>query len=379
MAVRYTTNLRLRIEDELTADAVYNLQRIDELGAVFKLSTSSTVELSSAEDVLIQPNNPAAGGSGIGGLVRIGSSGQPADDVNLYAARFNLNVGELNLGNATLTGNYTIPWSRLDTSGGTLASFPDFQSAIAANPAVLAASIHSQDKTNPHAVTAAQVGAYSSSQTDSLLAAKANLAALLAHTEASTGVHGLVGAVVGTSDAQVLSNKYLDADNNQLVNIRNASIAPDAAIHGSKLRPLFGAQQVQTSAGLRLDNLGGQYTILQPSAAAQSMPLTFRLPSNYGSVGQVLATDGQGNLSWQNAAGAAISEELFYWLDTDGSTKTIVHSFNNRNLDISIRDTTDNELIYVPEINIVDNNTIEMISSESPANAWVITIQGVAR
>jgi hypothetical protein len=49
------------------------------------------------------------------------------------------------------------------------------------------------------------------------------------------------------------------------------------------------------------------------------------------------------------------------------------------NLDITIRDTTDNELIFVPDINIIDNQTIHMVSSESPANAWQIIIQGVAR
>jgi hypothetical protein len=130
MATRYTSNLRLRIEDNLTSDAVYNLQRIDELGAVFKLSTSSTVELSSAEDVLIQPNNPAAGGSGIGGLIRIGSEGQPADAIRLYASEIQLNATTVNLGNATLVGSYSIPWDRIDaSSGGSVSSFPDFESA----------------------------------------------------------------------------------------------------------------------------------------------------------------------------------------------------------------------------------------------------------
>jgi hypothetical protein len=93
----------------------------------------------------------------------------------------------------------------------------------------------------------------------------------------------------------------------------------------------------------------------------------------------VLATDGNGNLSWQNTAGAAISEEVYLWLDTDGVQKTIIHNFNTQSLDITIRDTTDNELIYVPDINFLDNSTLVLISSEPPSNAWQVIIQGVAK
>lgn len=379
MAVRYTSNLRLRIEDDLTADAVYNLQRIDELGAVFKLSTSSTVELASAEDVLIQANNPAAGGSGIGGLISLGSASQPSDNINLYSSKISLLAGEINLGTATLTGSYTIPWERISSAGGSISTFSDFNESVATSPSVSASLSHISRVDNPHGTTAAQVGAYSTAQTDSLLSAKANLAQLLAHTEATTGVHGVTGQVVGTTDAQVLSNKYLDADANTLTNVRNSAIAPDAAILGTKIRPDFGSQTIRTSGGLRLDAGGVQYITLLPSAAQQAAPLSFRFPSSYGSVGQVLATDGQGNLSWQNAAGAAISEEQFYWFDTDGNSLTITHGFNSQSLDISIRDTADGELIYVPDINMIDNSTITLISSEVPSNAWVITIQGVAR
>jgi len=379
MATRFTSNLRLRIEDNLTADAIYNLERLDELGAVFKLSTSSTVELSSAEDVLIQPNNPAAGGSGIGGLVRIGSAGQPADNVNITSSRVNFAANTIDFGTASIIGNFTIPWDRIDaSSGGSVSNFPDFESAVLAIPAVSANTSHPSIIGNPHQTTAAQVGAYTTSQVDALLAAKANLSLLTEHTSANTGVHGVTGALVGTTDAQTLSNKAINADNNQLSNIKNASIAENANIQGSKIRPLFGNQQVQTSAGLRLDG-PAQYVVLLPSAAAQATPLSFRLPSSYGSAGQVLATDGNGNLSWQNTAGAAISEEVYLWLDTDGTEKTINHNFNSQSLDITIRDTTDNELIYIPDINFLDNGTLLLISSEPPSNAWQVIIQGVAK
>jgi hypothetical protein len=378
MAVRYTSNLRLRIEDDLTSDAIYNLQRIDELGAVFKLSTSSTVELSSAEDVLIQPNNPAAGGSGIGGTVRVGSPAQPATLIELSSAEVRFNATTVNLGSAVLSGTYTIPWERINATGGTVATFPDFSQAVLALPQVSANLSHQSRTDNPHGTTPSQIGAYSVGEVNSLLAAKANLSLLEEHLVASSGIHGVAGALVGTTDSQTLVNKSLDAGSNTLSNIKNASIASDAAILGTKIRPEFGSQTVRTGGGLRLDGPTQSVTLL-PSSAIQTSPLSFRLPSNYGANGQVLATDGNGNLSWQNSAGAALSEQSFFWYDTDGTEKVITHSFNSMNLDITIRDTTDNELIFVPDINIVDNQTIHMVSSEAPANAWQIIIQGVAR
>lgn len=371
MATTYTPNLRLRIEDDLTADAVYNLQRIDELGAVFKLNTAASVELSSAEDVILQPNNPAAGGSGVGGLIRMGSSSQPADLVNIYA-------DEINFNNARLTGSYTIPWDRVDSSELDLSALTGLDTSISANSDVIASLSHITQINNPHSTTAAQVGAYTTSQVDALLSAKANLAVLELHTNASTGVHGLIGQVVGTTDVQSLVNKQIDAATNVITNLRDSAISEDAEINGNKINPNFGSKIIRSSGGLRLDGVS-QYVTLLASAAFQSAPLTFRLPSSYGQSGQVLATDGLGNLSWQNSAGAAISQETYYWLDTDGTQFTISHSFNNKDLDITVRDTTDGELIYIPDINMVDNSTIILISSEAPSNAWQITIQGVAR
>lgn len=377
MAVSYTSNLRLRIEEGITPDALYNLQRIDELGANLQVTTAANVELSSAEDVFIQPNNPASGGSGVGGLVQIGSSIQPIDLLDVYAKKLSFHqISEINFGTATLTGAYTIPWDRLDLDNADLSGLASLDAAILDSAPIKAATAHINNKSNPHEITASQLGTYTSGQIDALIEAKASIAALSSHTDSSSHVHGIDGNVVGTTDAQALSNKQIDADNNLITNIKNSNIAQEANIDGSKIYPQFGTHQIRTSGGIRLDG-STSYIVLDASAANQSGPVTLKLPSTYGQNGQVLTTDGQGNLSWQNPAGAAITQRTFYWEKTDGTELTINHGFNNKNLDITVRDQEDGELIYIPDINILDNNTILMVSSEPPSVSWQITIQAV--
>lgn len=56
-----------------------------------------------------------------------------------------------------------------------------------------------------------------------------------AHIAATSGVHGATGSVVGTTDAQILTNKSIDSDNNTITNIVDADIKAAAAIARTKL------------------------------------------------------------------------------------------------------------------------------------------------
>jgi hypothetical protein len=51
---------------------------------------------------------------------------------------------------------------------------------------------------------------------------------LTAHENATTGVHGVTGTIVGTSDAQTLTNKTIDGSSNTISNIANASLVNDS-------------------------------------------------------------------------------------------------------------------------------------------------------
>jgi hypothetical protein len=52
----------------------------------------------------------------------------------------------------------------------------------------------------------------------------ASATAVSTHSDATSGVHGVTGDVVGTSDSQTLTNKTIDASSNTLSNIANSSL-----------------------------------------------------------------------------------------------------------------------------------------------------------
>ncbi len=98
MATSFTTNLRLRLSDDLTADARYNLERIDLLGTTLDFSGESNTVFRSSADIGIQPNSPELGGSGSGGNIDLGSESQPATEISLYATDITID-GNLNSDN----------------------------------------------------------------------------------------------------------------------------------------------------------------------------------------------------------------------------------------------------------------------------------------
>lgn len=85
MAFTLSRYLRLRLDSNLTANARYNLEKIDLLGSTLSIDSTSSVNFRSRTDINIEPQSQIAGGSGVGGIVSIGSSGHEIEEFRVYA------------------------------------------------------------------------------------------------------------------------------------------------------------------------------------------------------------------------------------------------------------------------------------------------------
>ena len=113
--MRLTTNLKLKVADDLTADAVFNLERIDLIGSSITVGSDGTVKLLSASDILIQPESTSVGGDGTTGVVSIERSVQIENSLLLKdtASAFYLNPESTSLG-TFLTQNRKLVLSQYD-------------------------------------------------------------------------------------------------------------------------------------------------------------------------------------------------------------------------------------------------------------------------
>lgn len=91
MADSLTPNLKLRINDDLTSDAKYNLNRIDSLGGVTKVENNANVRIRSARDIIINPQSEDLGGDGTGGNVSVGESGLELALLSIFAVEVDFN------------------------------------------------------------------------------------------------------------------------------------------------------------------------------------------------------------------------------------------------------------------------------------------------
>lgn len=141
MATTTSKYLKLRIGDDLTADAVYNLNRIDLLGQSVDITGSANQSFRASGNVLIEPNAADLGGTGVGGTVYFGDANHTLSAIEMYVSSLNvsgtISATSLILGGdtvATLAASQTLTNKTIDASANTITNIPD--SSIATNAAI---------------------------------------------------------------------------------------------------------------------------------------------------------------------------------------------------------------------------------------------------
>lgn len=94
MAFTLSRYLRLRLDSNLTANARYNLERLDLLGSTLSIDNTNSIAFRSRADMTFEPESQVAGGSGVGGILNIGTPEHSLAEFNVYAEQINFSNPE---------------------------------------------------------------------------------------------------------------------------------------------------------------------------------------------------------------------------------------------------------------------------------------------
>ena len=338
MATTLTRNLKLRVNSNLTADAKYNLARLDLLGSTFLVDTTDDLNIRSQADISIEPESADIGGSGVGGSVSFGSADHLLSSVSIFSSLLQTSSPLSIKDQATGGSQYLALSYKSDLEGlaDTLAG------------RTLSFDVQGGDRSLVLGGSLALLGGWSLTM---------NVTGDSSLTLPSSGT------LATLSGTETLTGKTIDGSVNTITNI-------DA----SNISPAFGAQVISTSESLRFTETYN--TDLRAAQSGQMEDLVFSLPSSSGINNQVLTTDGSGNLSWTTPSGSGtVVSYSTSWSSLDGLQKTVTHSLGSTDIDVTLVDLDDNTVHLVNEIEVIDINTIQLTSSEAPSNSWKVVIQ----
>ena len=214
MATTISRYLKLKIDDNLSADAKSNLAKIDELGAIFRTNAEDNVDISAKGNISLQPGDPAIGGTPNSGTITFGDTNNTASSVDFYSTAVRLR-------------------SKLQIKNGVSGLNTTFLS--------LAAAV---ENTNADLT-------FSLADSLSIIASRS---IIIGHS----------GRLVFEDANQVLTNKTISGSSNTLSNISyssllltgaivNADVALNAAIVDTKLATISTAGKVSNSATTATD------------------------------------------------------------------------------------------------------------------------------
>ena len=431
MAVTLTRNLKLRVDSNLTSNSRYNLEKLDQLGSTFLVDTQDQLNIRSVGDILLEPESADIGGSSVGGTLRIGTASHSLDSVLVQSDEIKLSTGPKILDESQDGVNYlklrylgsqdsqdrTLDISvqgasrsltlggNLDVSGGSLVLNMTADSSVAVpNTGTLAtlagletltnktinADLNSVSQIRNSNVAANAAIVYSKlSLTDGIVNndisssaaiqySKLNLAGALSNSDLSPAANisysklNLAGNIQNTDIAALAGITYDKLDLGASIQV--SDLSSTFFLDGSRVESDFGSRQVEAGS-LRMQG-PLQRTILRPAQLGQVSDLTFSLPPTLGSNNQVLTTDGAGNLSWTSSSGTGtVISYSENWTNGQGTTKVVTHNLGSSDVSVEIRDTQDNSIIWIQDIQVTDQDTLTLTASEAPATSWRVVIQ----
>lgn len=323
-----TTNLKLRIPEDATADARFNLNKIDSLGGSTLLDNAGNLRIRSTGNILLEPESADIGGAGSGGSLSLGESGTNVDSFDIFADDTNITNGDLNLQDGLLKftdGTNYVAFQQPGTyTGDTTWILPGDDG------------------------TAGQLLA-----TDG--AGQLSWTTVIGSSLLEYNVEvGNAGNVRTSVDTNSVGDILADSTNGLTLKagvITNADINSAAAVTLSKLAP------VTASRALASDGSG---VISATSVTSTELGYLSGATSNLQA--QINAIGGANQLAatWSNA---------------DGATKTVTHNFGTRNVAVQVLDNNNNYInVEVEEIARPNDNDVTLTSTEAPVTNWTVLV-----
>lgn len=275
MATTLSRNLKLRISSNLTADAAYNLNRIDLLGATFLTDSTDTLNIRSQTDIVIEPESADLGGSGVGGSVTVGSANHAVSVFQAYATAINLSAPVGLLDQATGGTKYLRLRYKSDVNGGL-------------------------DTDSDRTLNVDLEGGDRSLVLAGNLVITGGSLALTVPSSASL-ILPATGTLSTLAGIETLTGKSIDGAVNVLTNLSNSSIASNASIAYSKLSLSNSIvnSDIATAAGIVYSKLALTGSLLNSDISASAAIARSKLAS--GSPNYVLI----------NSSGGALTEEPY--------------------------------------------------------------------
>ncbi len=184
------------------------------------------------------------------------------------------------------------------------------------------------------------------------------------HIGATSNVHGIISNIVGTTDAQTLTNKTINSDNNTITNIKNTDIKSNAEIDATKI------------ANGSVNNTEFQYLDGVTSNIQTQINNHGSNTNTHGVAGNIVGTTDAQILSNKNLVDSSTyivnnanqTKKLKFSLNGADPNKTMTFNFiHTGNRVITMPDTTDT-LVTTSLSQILNNKTLTSTSNDITAN-----------
>ena len=271
MATTLTRNLKLRINSNLTADAKFNLERIDALGSTFLVDSADTLNIRSRSNISIEPDSADLGGNSTGGSLNIGNSSHLLESVAIYSDS-TIVSSPLGLKDQAAGGNkHLLIQYKSDSLGNTDTSL---------------------DRT----LSIDPQGANRSLQLEGDLYLSGGSFTFITAAGSSVTVPA-TGTLATLAGIETLTNKTINASQNTITNLTNSAIAAGAGIVYSKLLLTDSIlnSDINSAAAIQYSKLSLNSSIVNSDIANSAAISRSKIAS--GTLNHVLINDGSGNLS----------------------------------------------------------------------------------